>query len=401
MAGPLDGIRIIDTSQVLAAPAACALLADMGATVIKVEAPQGDRTRGISPQSRGAENYTSTANCLFELGNRGKQSVVVDLNAPHGPDFLRRMCKDADIFVTNMLRPGLERRDLLDETLLKVNPRLVYCYLTGYGSQGPAANRRGIGQTAFWAGSGIMGLCGDPPNLPPTGQDDYVVTLNMVAAILAALRQRDRTGKGQYVEITLQGSGVWTNAWDVSIGLITNTQPRVHNREHPDNALHNMYETKDGRWILLGLGGEQYWPRLCGVLERSEWIDDARFGTPVDRVANRETLTTLVRERLLEENLAHWKSRLDDGESMTWSPVTTIPEIVSDPQLRAMGAFGVINHPKHGTLETLNVPFVIRDAEIGVRGPAPELGQHTPRVLAEMGLSKEEIAAYTAEGVFG
>ena len=371
MAGPLDDIRIIDSSQVLAAPAACGLLADMGATVIKVEPPQGDRSRGLSPQTMGADAYNSDANCLFELGNRGKQSVVIDLNAPRGPDLLRRMCQDADIFVTNMLRPGLERRNLLEDALLKVNPRLVYCHLSGYGTHGPDANRRGIGQTAFWAGGGVMSLCGDPPALPPTGLDDHVVTLNMVAAILVALRQRDRTGQGQYVEVTLQGTGVWTNAWDVSVGLLTKAQPRVHDREHPNGSLHNMYETRDERWLMLAVGGDPQWPRFCDVLVRQEWVDDARFRTAEDRVENREILTKLVRERLLEEDLAYWKARMDDGESMTWSPVTTIPEIVADPQLREMGAFGMIDHPKHGKLETLNVPFTIRDAEIGVRGAGP------------------------------
>ena len=224
MVAPLEGIRVVDMSQVLAAPGATAFMADLGADVIKVEPPGGEGMRNSNTAATLGIEVESEINCIFELNNRGKRSIVLNLDSEAGRKLLHKLCESADLFITNMLPASRKRRNLTEGDLWKTNPKLVYCVLSGYGSDGPQADRPAIGQTAFWAGAAIMGLCSDPPNIPSIGIDDYAVTLNVFGSAMVGLRQRDKTGKGQYVEVSLQGTGIWTNAYPISVGLVAKQQ---------------------------------------------------------------------------------------------------------------------------------------------------------------------------------
>ena len=325
MVAPLEGIRVIDISQVLAGPGAGAFLADLGADVIKVEPPGGEGTRRTNfPVTLMGVQPDVDVNCIFELNNRGKRSIVLNLNTKAGRTLLYKLCESADLFITNMMPASRKRLQITEDDLWKANPKLVYCLLSAYGTDGSQADRPGFGVTAFWAGSAIMGLSSDPPTLPPIGIDDYAVTLNLFGSALVGLIQRDKTGKGQYVEVSLQGTGVWTNAFSVAVGLVAKQQPPIHDRDHP-KTLSNTYQTKDGRWLLLP-GGEAYWEPVCHALDRADWIDDARFATAEARSANMKVLTTLAAERIAQEHLAHWTERLNAAR-VTWSPVATIPRL--------------------------------------------------------------------------
>ena len=253
MAAPLEGIRVVEVANYLAAPSAGALMADMGADVIKVEPPGGDVYRAFELASLGYDHDFAT-NYAFELDNRGKRSITVDLEAPGGPALVRRLAAGADVFLTNLIQRRRERFALTIEELQAANPSLIYASFSGYGTEGPDADRAGFDYAAFWARSGLMSLLGDPGAPPPlcrAGQGDHTTALNLLAAILAALRLRDQSGEGQVVDVTLLGTGLWTIGTDLAAALQAGHQPPRHDRERPPNALWNSYRCADGRWLLL------------------------------------------------------------------------------------------------------------------------------------------------------
>ncbi|MYB42424.1 MAG: CoA transferase, partial [Chloroflexi bacterium] len=217
MKAPLAGIRVIEAATWLAAPSAAALLADLGADVVKIEPPGGDPWRHFDTSSMGFEE-PSAIQYGFEFDNRGKRSIAIDLRQPGAPELVRRLCEDADVFVTNLMQR--ERWGIDAETLRAANPALIHAAVSGYGEQGPAADREGFDYAAFWASSGIMGLSGEPSSPPPfcrTGQGDHATALNLLSAILVALRLRDQSGEGQSVEVNLMQTGLWTIGADAAV----------------------------------------------------------------------------------------------------------------------------------------------------------------------------------------
>ena len=403
MAAPLDGIRVLEVSNWLAAPSAAALMQDLGADVVKVEPPTGDifrhfPMRSIYPDFEFALQYA------FEFDNRGKQSIVIALDQPGGPELVRRLAADVDIFVTNLTQPRRERYGLTDGDVLGVNPSLVYVSLTGYGTKGPDAARAGFDYSAFWARSGIMGTLGEPPSPPPLnrgGQGDHTTALNMLAATLAALRMRDAGGEGQVVEVTLQATGMWTIGADISAALVANQQPPRHDRTQPPNPIWNSYPTSDERWVLLVMPQpDPYWGAFCAAVGEPGWEHDERYYSLVTRLQNSAELVTAIEERFALHDLAYWGARLDEF-GLIWAPVASLQEVVADPQVEAMDLFAEIEHPQAGTYRTLKAPFTIRGAETDPKGPAPTLGEHTQEVLAAHGLNADEIAELASRGIFG
>ena len=401
---PLTGIRVLEIGAWNAVPSAGALMADLGADVIKVEPPEGDAFREFQMRLAGYDHDFAT-NYIFQLDNRGKRSLTVALDKPGGPELVRRLCGDVDVFVVNMLARRRERFGLTWEELRAVNPRLICVSFTGYGLRGPDADRPGFDYAAFWARSGLMSVIGEPPSPPPIcrgGQGDHTTALNLLAAVLAALRLRDLTGEGQHVEVTLQRTGVWTLGSDIQSALIAKQQPPRHDRTAPANPLWNTYQAGDGRWILLAMPrpDPDYWPAFCRAVEREDWIADAALGSVATRRERTRELTAAIAAIFADHSTAYWTARLDEFR-LIWAPVATLPEVIADPQLREMGAFETIDHPAYGRFETLSVPFSIEGAAIHSRGPAPEVGQHNERILADLGLSVEEIEALVMGGVLG
>ncbi len=402
MPAPLDGIRVLEVANWLAAPAAGALLADLGADVIKVEPPEGDVFREFLLRSMGY-THEFAGNYAFQLDNRGKRSVTVALDRPGGPELVRRIAGGCDVFLTNLIQQRRVRYGLTWEELRAASPRVVYGSLSGYGTRGPDANRPGFDYAAFWARSGLMGLLGEPPSPPPLcrgGQGDHTTALNLLAAVLAALRLRDATGEAQHVEVTLQGTGMWTLGGDVQAALVAREQPTRHERAHPANPIWNSYQAGCGGWLLLVMPqpDPHYWPRFCEMIGRPAWAEDPRYATLHDRRRESATLTREIEARFAEHDLAHWAERLDRF-GLIWAPVATLPDVIDDPQAREMGWFTNLEHETLGRFETLDTPFKIYGAEVGARGPAPEAGAHTFDVLAELGVGDEELAQLAGDGV--
>ncbi len=396
---PLEGIRVVELANYVAAPAAGGLLRDLGADVIKIEPPGGEVMRGVIPSGAASVPF----NFLFELENRGKRSVTVALDAPGGPEVVHRLLTRADIFLTNLLPRRLERFGLTPAEVHARNPHVVVVAVTGYGLEGPDADRPGFDFSAFWTRSGIMSLVGHPgapPVISRIAQGDHTTGLAAVAAALAALRLRDRTGRGTVVDISLQQTGVYTIATDVAKTLIDGRQPRRFDRTAPENPLFNTYPTADGHWIMLvHMTPDPYWPRLCRVIGRTDWEHDPALATMAARRQRGAEIAAAIEAAFSAEPLGALAERLD-REGLIWAPMVELPQVVADPQLRGRGAFQPLETPA-GTYETVAAPFRIADADVRPRGMASEPGADTLDVLREAGYSEEEIAALAEAGVFG
>jgi len=397
MDGPLAGVRVLEVANWLAAPAGCALLADFGADVIKVEAPSGDPYRGYRPMPDG----TREVNVAFAADNRGKRGMTLSLDQPGARDVVYRLLREADIFVTNLLPRRRERYGLTYDELIARRPDLIYVSVTGYGSDGPDRDRPGYDYAAFWARSGIMGLLGEPDAPPPPqrpGMGDHTTAMLIAGSVAMALLDRQRTGKGQTIDVSLHNTGLWVLANDVNAALRGNEPARVARSTVP-NPLWNNYRTKDGRWIMLVmLVSDMYWPGFCRAIDREQLEHDPRFANFEARVEHREALIAMLDELFAERTLDEWTPALDK-HGLIWAPAKTLGEVMADPQTRARAAFTKIEHPEAGEIEIVDTPVKFGRATVGARGPAPELGQHTEQVLLDAGYGWDEIGALRDAGV--
>ncbi len=386
--GPLDGVRVLEVANWLAAPAGCALLADFGADVIKVEPPGGEPYRGYG-------GLAQSFNFFFELDNRGKRGITLDLDKPEARDVLYRLLPDTDVFVTNLLAGRREKYGLTYEELIKHRPDLIFVSVTGYGSDGPDRDRPGYDYAAYWARSGIMGMMGEPDSAPPAqrpGMGDHTTAMLVAGSTAMALLHRQRTGEGQQVDVSLHNAGLWVLGIDVQTALVSKMDmPRLSRRAAP-NPLWNTYETKDGRWIMaVMLVSDRYWPQFCRAIEREELRDDERFASFNARGTNNKELIAILDEAFAARSLEEWRPRLD-AEGLIWAPAQTLTEAINDPQAQARKPFAEIDHPTQGPIRLIDTPAKFSSSKVGVRGPAPELGQHTEEVLLAAGYEWEEIA---------
>ncbi len=399
MTGPLDGVRVIEVANWLAAPGTAVMMADMGADVVKVEPPTGDFYRGHLASQRGeGRNYN------FEFENRGKRSISLDLTQPDASEVVKRLCENADVLITNLIRDRVDRFGLGYEELRVRNPRLVYASITGYGARGPEADKPGFDASSFWARSGIMGMVGkpeDPPTVNRGGQGDHTTTLAALAAILAALRQRDQTGEAQFVDVALQRAGVWTLAGDIQQQLGGMPARPPLDRTTQGIVTWNPYRTRDDRWLMLVMvNPERYWNRFARCLEREDLVDDKRYMTADALYAHGAALVPELDAIFATRDLAEWAERLDEHE-LLWAAVSSVPEVIADPQLNEYDAFPTVTAPDGDQYRVIGVPFEIAGADVRPRGPAPAIGQHTAEVLSDHGFSDEEVATLAANRVFG
>ncbi len=294
MAGPMEGIRVVELGVWVAGPAAGGILGDWGAEVIKIEPPTGDPARTFQRMLGG----DMPNNPPFELDNRNKKSVVLDLSTPEGMDVALQLIDSADVFVTNLRAGALARLGLGHEDLLKRNPRLIYGGISGYGTEGDDVDRPAYDVAAFWARSGIAHLLtpeGSDPPFQRGGMGDHGTGLAAAAAISAALFSREKTGEGQYVSTSLYRQGAYTIGFDMNIALLWGMTLAVGNRESMGNPAMNNYVTGDGkRFWIVGLEILRHWPPLCRVVGHPEWIDDEKFGTPRGRAQNAAELISLL-----------------------------------------------------------------------------------------------------------
>jgi crotonobetainyl-CoA:carnitine CoA-transferase CaiB-like acyl-CoA transferase len=390
---PLEGMRVVEVASFVAVPAAGVLLADLGADVVKVEIPNGELLRRTRPRYTGyASQFDDSP--AFQMENRGKRSLVLDLTRPEARDALLRLVDRADVFITNLL-PGRRRKYGLDhESLLARCPRLVVGGINGYGSRGEQADWPAFDYAAYFARTGMMDAMRDegvPPSLQRPGVGDHAAASNLVCGILAALRLRDADGRGRYVEVSLMHTGFHVLGNDVATALVTGERVPRHDRQAPMNPLWNSYPTADGRWLLLVMiEPERYWPRLCRAIGREELLTDPRFEDPWERLANRVPLAGELERTFLERSLDAWRPILD-AAGVIWAPVLRIDEAIHDPQARALGTFYELEHPTAGRFETVAPPIQIEGTPLGARRPASALGADGRAILREAGLDESEI----------
>ena len=396
MPGPLDAITVLEIANWVAGPSAGALMADMGADVVKVEPLQGDGMRGKLRQPVDAP----AADHPFHLDNRGKRSIAVALDDKRGAALVRDLATGSDVVITNLLPGRLDRYGLGPDDLRADHPALIYALVTGYGSTGPDADRVAFDLTAFFGRGAIMSLIGEPGAPPPAfrpGQGDHPTGLALLVGILAALRERDRTGEGQVVETALLRTAAWTIGLDVQTALVDRAQPSKRGRAEAFGPMNTQYRCGDGTWINLSAQDQGRWPALCEAIGRPELATDERYATPVDRFRNNRAVIAELDATFGAEPLDHWAPRLDTT-GIIWAPVAELPDLVEDPQARAIGMFTTVEHPA-GDFETLAAPFTLSASEVRVRGRAPEVGEHTDAVLRDHGLAEDRVADLRAAGV--
>lgn len=376
-------------------PSTGAALADWGADVIKVESPEGDPMRRFFDTIGSDQD----ANPVFELDNRGKRAVVLDIRSDLGRDALKALVATADIFLTNVRPAALARAGLDYEALKAVNPRLIYCALTGYGLTGPDADKPGMDVAAFWSRAGV-GAITAPKGAEPfpirTGMGDHVTSLATVSAILAAVHERTRTGVGRLVETSLLRTGVYAIGSDMAIQLRFGKLASTRGRRESVQPLANFYKTADGRWIcLLPRQGSVDWPRIAAAAGRPELVEDPRFVSAKARREHGQALVDILDEAFGAMSYETAAAALDAGD-ITWAPYQTPRELADDVQAEAAGCFVDTPDGAGGTFKAPAAPARFPGADDGPRGPAPKLGADTAAVFRELGWSDDQISALTS-----
>jgi crotonobetainyl-CoA:carnitine CoA-transferase CaiB-like acyl-CoA transferase len=379
----LDGITVLDVTQVMAGPYCAMLLCDMGARVIKVEPPGGDSTRAMA-------GSIGTDSAAFNAVNRGKLGIVLDLQQPTGRDALRRLALSADVFIENY-RPGVMARLGLDyATLAAESPRLIYASISGYGATGPYAFRGGFDLVAQGV-SGIMSVTGEPGR-PPVKVGvpitDLGAGLFALAAILAALHWRASSHRGQHIDTSLLDAGVALSVWEAT-EYFSGHVPRPVGSAHRMSAPYQAFRCSDG-YITIGAANDRTFARLAALLGHDEWPDDARFASDAARVANRATLGSAIEAVTVTRPCADWLAALD-AASIPSGPINDYAQVFADPQVVARELAVPVDHPTLGRLQTLGTPIKMSEAPLNVGRRAPLLGEHTEQVLRESGFSEEAI----------
>ncbi len=394
---PLAGLRVLDISSFIAAPAAAVVLGDWGADVIKVEGPDGDPNRRIMYDSsnypKGAVNYP------WHMDSRNKRSVVIDLKKPEARAALDKVIVTADIVICNVPPPVRDKLRLTYEDMKAVNPKLIYASLTGYGESGPDRDRPGFDATAYFARSGLLDAQryeGGPPGVPGPAQGDRATAMALVSSILMALIHRTKTGEGSWVGTSLLGNGLWSCGVIAQAALVGAFLAPRPPPDRPRSALGNIYRTSDDRWLQLTIVREdKMWAPLMRAIGHPELIEDPRFAELGERRKNSAPLAKIMCEAFETKDYAHWLAALAKAE-ITFGVISRPQDVPDDQQAVACGA--IVETAIPDMPRTLSNPIRLGFAEQRVAHSAPSLGQHSDEILREAGLSVADIAALKSSG---
>ena len=391
---PLEGLRVIDLTQAMAAPFCTMNLADMGANVIKIEPPgEGEPTRQLGAAQKNGHSAT------FMTMNRGKRGLAVDLKRPEGTEIMKRLAATADVFVQNY-RPGVAQRlGLGYEALAAINPRLIYCAVSGFGATGPYAPRGGYDLIAQGM-SGIISVTGGEDGAPAKSGiplSDLAAGLFAAYGILCALEYRERTGEGQFVDASLLESAMALTVWESAEYWATGRVPKAMGSAHRLSAPYQALRARDG-YFTVGAGNDKLFAALCGAIGRSDLTADARFRNRVERLANRSELIVQIEKTTVTELSAVWLRRLDEA-GVPSGPINNYAEALADPQTLARGMVVELMHPGAGAIKALGVPVKLSETPGAVDRPAPLLGQHTVEILAELNYTDRDRQALLSAGV--
>ncbi|POF32361.1 CaiB/BaiF CoA transferase family protein [Roseibium marinum] len=391
MTAPLKGIKVVELARILAGPWTGQTLADLGADVIKVESPQGDDTRGWGPPFLKDEAGQDRDAAYFHACNRGKRSIAVDFRTDEGRAIVRRLVADADVLIENFKVGGLAKYGLDYESLRHINPKLIYCSITGFGQDGPYARRAGYDFMIQGMG-GIMDLTGEPEGDPQkvgVAFADIFTGLYGVVGILAALRRRDETGEGEWVDMALLDTQVGVLANQALNYFVSGKSPKRLGNAHPNIVPYQVFPARDGH-LIIAVGNDGQFRRLCGVLGLPELTEEAKFATNAARVAARSELVPLL--------CAQTASRMRDDllealelEGVPAGPINSVEDVFNDTQVRhrdlkvELPAGGVAG----GSVASVRTPIRFRNASLVLERAAPALGEHTQEILAELGLAPD------------
>ncbi len=403
MAGPLSHIRVLDLSRILAAPWAGQMLADLGADVIKVERPgTGDDTRSWGPPFVKNKDGGNGDAAYFLGVNRGKRSITVDLANAEGQRIIRELAKRSDILLENYKTGTLARYGLGYDDLKKINPRLIYCSVTGFGQDGPRAEAPAYDFLIQGMG-GLMSITGERDDAGGGPQKVGVPIIDLMTgmytstAVLAALARRDQTGEGDYIDVGMLDVQVAVLSNQAMNFLMSGKTPKRQGNAHPNIQPQNVFRCRDGDLILV-VGNDAQFARFAEAVGHPEWAKDERFALNSARVANQMQLNPLINEALSHNDRAYWIARIEDA-GVPCGSINAIPEVFEDPQVKSRQMLKKLPHPtaEAGEVPTLSNPLRFASGALTYRGAPPTLGQHTAEILGELGMSAE-LEALRAKG---
>lgn len=398
--GPLSGINVVELGVWIAGPAAALVLADWGADVVKVEPLDGDPNRSFK-YIFGGEPDT---NPVFELDNRGKRGIALDIRSEAGAAVMADLVAGADVFITNLRSAALERAGLDAATLMARHPSLIYGHITGYGTNGPDADRAAYDLAAFWSRTGIADSLRTPDGQVPVqrgGMGDHATGMTLAGGIAAALLHRERTGEGQVVSTSLFRQGIYMMGFDLNIALDWGrVPPRVDRRVAP-NPMANNYTTADDRVLwLVGIASDRHFPPLARALGHPEWLEDERFSTERARFKHRGELIGVLDGVFATMELAEVTQRFADEPDVFWAPVNSIDDVIADPQFAPSGALVAVPERESGaTRPMVATPIDFDTSTWSPRRVAPAVGEHSVEVLSELGYDEARIAELLSDGV--
>ncbi len=401
MAGPLSHIRVLDLGRIMAAPWSTQILADLGAEVIKVERPgAGDDTRAWGPPFLQAADGTPTKEAGYFLAvNRGKRSVTIDIATPEGQALLRDLAQRCDVVVENFKAGALARYGLDAASLRALKPSLICCSVTGFGQDGPRRDQAAY-DFMIQAMGGLMSLTGERDGAPQkVGVPiiDLMSGMYATVAILAAIARRERTGQGETIDLAMLDVAAGLLANQAMNWLVGGKVPHRAGNRHPNIQPQDVFPAQDGH-IVLAVGNDGQFAKLCQAIGRPDWAADPRFVRNADRVRHEAELTPLLAERFRDFTRAELTALLD-AAGVPCGPINAVPDVFADPQVRHRAMLRDLPHPLAGTVPQVVSPIRMQDAPLAFDRAPPTLGQHTAEVLAELGIGPERHAALAAKGI--